>query len=150
MLSLAATDVESRSLLSPCLRGEVFWAVDRRAQTVIDLILTNFHRQLTLDEMAQSVNLTPTHLCRVFKAATGISPAKYLKRIRIEKAQELLETTFLSVKEVIRSVGATDQSHFMRDFKSATGLPLAQYRAFHHRSNLSLNSHGAMSRSASK
>jgi AraC-like DNA-binding protein len=47
----------------------------------------------------------------------------------MQKARELLETTFLNVKEVMLNVGAKDTSHFIRDFKKAFGLPPTQYRA---------------------
>jgi AraC-like DNA-binding protein len=47
----------------------------------------------------------------------------------MERAKYLLETSFLSVKEITYSVGLNDESHFARDFKKAYGVPPTNYRA---------------------
>jgi AraC family transcriptional regulator len=64
--------------------------------------------------LARAVNLTSFHFCHLFKAETGNSPARYLKALRLERARELLETTFLSTKEIRSLVGLNDESHFAR------------------------------------
>jgi Helix-turn-helix domain len=58
-----------------------------------------------------------------------MSPIRYLKQLRMEKAKHLLETSFLSVKEITFRVGINDDSHFVRDFKKAYGKAPTQYRA---------------------
>ena len=103
--------------------------MDHRVQQIIALIEQNFQQELLVEELAHAVNLTPEHLCRVFKTNTSLTPAKYLKRIRMQKAQELLATTSLNVKEIMLRVGLRDESHFRRDFKMVAGLTPAQYRA---------------------
>jgi hypothetical protein len=60
-----------------------------------------------------------------------MSPAKYLKVLRLEQAKTLLEESFLSVKEIRVRVGFGDESHFARDFKTHFGLTPTQYRARH-------------------
>jgi transcriptional regulator GlxA family with amidase domain len=87
--------------------------------------------RLTLNDMARSVNLTSFHFCHLFKAETGRSPARYLKAVRLERARELLETTFLSVKEIRALVGLNDESHFARDFRAAYGVTPQQHREHH-------------------
>lgn len=82
--------------------------------------------------MAASVNLSYSRLEHLFKAETGITPVSYLKKLRIEKARELLETTFLTNQQIIVKVGICDESHFIRDFKKAYGLQPSQYRKRHH------------------
>jgi AraC-like DNA-binding protein len=57
-----------------------------------------------------------------------VSPAKYLKTLRMRQAATLLTTTFLSVKEIVRRVGLTDESHFVRDFKRLYGRTPSEYR----------------------
>lgn len=57
-----------------------------------------------------------------------MSPIQYLKVLRIEKAKHLLETSFLSVKEITHLVGLNDESHFVRDFKKAYGVSPTPYR----------------------
>jgi len=78
--------------------------------------------------MAEIVNLSPSRLRYLFKKETGVAPGHYLRTFRLEQAKELLEKTFLSVKEITRRVGVNDQSHFIREFKKAYGLTPAQYR----------------------
>lgn len=79
--------------------------MDRRVQSLIVLMRANLRRGLTLGEMAHHVNLTPEHLCRIFKAETGGSPARYFKCLRLRRAQVLLDNTHLSVKEITALVG---------------------------------------------
>lgn len=57
-----------------------------------------------------------------------MSPIHYLKSLRMERAKELLEKSFLSVKEIAHRVGLNDESHFVRDFKLIYGLTPMSYR----------------------
>jgi transcriptional regulator GlxA family with amidase domain len=85
-------------------------------------------RPLVIEEVARAVNLSTPHLRYLFRAETGTTPAQYLKSLRMKKAKELLETTFLSVKQVMFQVGIDDKSHFARVFRRAYGLSPAEYR----------------------
>jgi transcriptional regulator GlxA family with amidase domain len=85
-------------------------------------------RTFSLGEMAESVNLSPPYFCYLFKSITGVPPARYLKSLRLKHAATLLTTTFLSVKEIVRRVGCTDESHFVRDFKRLYGVTPSEYR----------------------
>lgn len=87
----------------------------------------NLSRKLLPAEIAKSVNLSLAHLRYLFKAETGVSPAQYLRALRMQEAGRLLETTFLSVKEVMHRIGVNDESHFTRDFKKVYGMTPAQY-----------------------
>ena len=102
--------------------------MDTRVQNVVALMRRDLRARLTLGDMARSVHLTTFHFCHLFKSETGTSPAKYLKALRLERARELLETTFLSVKEIRVLVGLNDESHFTRDFRAVYGLTPLQYR----------------------
>lgn len=102
--------------------------MDQRVQRVNLLIQNNLHRNLSLGNLASSVNLSPWRLGHLFKEDMGTSPAQYLKLLRMQEAKRLLETTPLSVKEVMARVGIRDKSHFERDFKKAFGLTPAQYK----------------------
>jgi len=102
--------------------------MDGRVGEAIALMRENLHRELSLSEIAQSVNLSSWRLCHLFKAETGTSPTHYLKWLRMQRAKELLETTFLSVKEIRDKVGVRDESHFVRDFKAFYGSSPMQYR----------------------
>ena len=99
-----------------------------RVKRVIELMQGDPSRTFSLSEMADSVNLSPPYFCYLFKSITGVPPARYLKSLRMEQAATLLTTTFLSVKEVVRRVGCTDESHFVRDFKRLYGVTPSEYR----------------------
>ena len=99
-----------------------------RIKRVIEVMEANPSQNLTLQKMAESVNLSPPYFCNLFKAVTGVSPAKYLKSLRMQQAATLLTTTFLSVKEIVCRVGLTDESHFVRDFKRLYGVTPTEYR----------------------
>lgn len=81
-----------------------------------------------LEEVARVVNLSQTRLRYLFKADTGATPAQYLKSLRMRKAKELLEETFLNVKQIMLRVGVKDQSHFVRDFRELYGHTPTEYR----------------------
>jgi len=106
--------------------------MDPRVRTVITLIEADLYPETPLTALAQSVNLSPSRLRHLFKTETGMTPAQYLKRLRMESAKQLLETTFLSVKVITSRVGINNLSHFAQDFKKAYGLTPAQHRARFH------------------
>lgn len=77
------------------------------------------------------MNISSSRLRHIFKEEIGLSPRQYLKAQRIERARQLLETTYFNIKEIIVRVGIRDQSHFSRYFKSVHGLSPSQYRKQH-------------------
>src|ERR1051326_2286610 len=85
--------------------------------------------ELSLGEFAQSVNLSVWRLCHIFKSDVGMPPIRYLRLLRMERAKDLLESSFLSVKEIAYQVGLNDESHFVRDFKATYGYSPAVYRS---------------------
>jgi AraC-like DNA-binding protein len=91
-------------------------------------------QQLTLGKISEEVNLTREHFCRLFKAETGFTPAKYIKHLKLQRGKHLLENTFLSIKEITHKVGLNDESHFVKDFKSVFGVTPAKYRSMQFRS----------------
>lgn len=84
--------------------------------------------ELSLTEFAQSVNLSVWRVCHIFKSDVGMPPMRYLRLLRMERAKDLLESSFLTVKEIAFRVGLNDESHFVRDFKATYGSSPACYR----------------------
>ena len=99
-----------------------------RVKRVIEMMQGDPSRTFSLGKMAESVNLSAPYFCFLFKSITGVSPAKYLKELRMQQAATLLTTTFLSVKEIVRRVGLADESHFVRDFKRRYGVTPSEFR----------------------
>jgi AraC-like DNA-binding protein len=106
-------------------------SIDHRVKIALLFIEANRDRQLSLNEIAQSINISPWHLCRLFKIGTGTSVTQYVLGLRMQEAKELLETTCLRIKEIMNQVGIRDESHFARTFKKLFGMSPTQYRALH-------------------
>src|SRR5829696_3131345 len=102
--------------------------MEHRVRQVIALAEDSLHKGWSPAKLAAMVNLSPSRLHQLFREATGLPPARYLRQLRMRRAKELLETTHLSVKQVMAGVGVTDESHFVRDFKKCCGLTPARYR----------------------
>ena len=102
--------------------------MDQRVQKVITLMEQGFDQQLSVVALARAVNLSPWRLGHIFKSETNVAPQQYLRSLRMEQAKKLLQTTFLSVKQVMTEVGVRDESHFVRDFKSAYGMSPSRFR----------------------
>jgi transcriptional regulator GlxA family with amidase domain len=114
----------SRKTVPPQIPSDM----DRRVQIVIKFMEVYLDRPLSLNDLARSVNLSPWRLSHIFKSETRTPPLQYLRTLRMQQAKVLLETTFLSVKQIMTEVGVRDGSHFVRDFKTTYGLSPTRYR----------------------
>jgi len=103
--------------------------LDKRVEKIIQMMRDDVRGELSLGEFAQSVNLSVWRLCHIFKSDVGMPPIRFLRQLRMERAKDLLESSFLSVKEIAFQVGLNDESHFVRDFKSTYGYSPALYRS---------------------
>ena len=92
------------------------------------MIESNFDRDLPVSEMARFVNLSVSHLQHLFKNDLDQSPARYVQVLRMERARELLESSSLSVKQILIRIGVKDRSNFERRFKQVYKLTPVQYR----------------------
>ncbi len=113
--------------------------MDKQISTVAEKITLNFQRCWKIDELTEVVNLSKSQLEDLFKQEKKISPIQFIRNLRFEKAKELLETTFLTIKEISFEVGMNCQSHFVRDFKQKYGLTPTQYRKNFHEKNETAN-----------
>ena len=102
--------------------------MDRRIQVVTGAIEKDFRRPWNTEELAALVNLSSSRLRHLFKADLNKTPAQYLKHVRMQEAEKLLRTTFLSVKEIMNLVGILDESHFGHEFKKTYGVAPSKYR----------------------
>jgi two-component system response regulator YesN len=84
--------------------------------------------ELSLNDVAAHVNLSPCHFSAVFSQETGQTFKEYLTEIRIKKAKELLRTTTLKTFEIADRVGYNDPHYFSHVFKKETGLTPSEFR----------------------
>jgi AraC-like DNA-binding protein len=103
--------------------------LDQRIESIITTLQKRIARQFDIETLARQANISTSHLRHLFKMETGLTVMQYLKLIRMQQAEHLLCTTFLSVKEIMNRVGITNESYFCREFKKLHGLPPSKYRA---------------------
>lgn len=84
-------------------------------------ILQNYTRNISREDIALNVFLTPDYLSKIFKAETGIYIKDYINEIRIEKAKELLIHSNSSISDIACETGFENFSYFSTVFKKATG-----------------------------
>jgi len=87
-----------------------------------------FDKTLTLESVAQSLNVSPVYLSRIMKQELGISFVNFLTEIRIKKAIQLLTSTELTIHEISEQVGYDTQHYFSTAFKKVVGVSPNQYR----------------------
>ena len=85
-------------------------------------------KPLSVNEYAQILHITPNHLNKVVKGATGKSTSAWIEEAVMLKAKILLKGTDLPLGEVAAKVGIMDQSYFTRKFKLHTGVTPSDYR----------------------
>jgi two-component system response regulator YesN len=83
---------------------------------------------LSLNQVAAQVNLSPSHFSVVFSQETSTTFKEYLTEIRIKKAKELLRMTALRAAEISYQVGYSDPHYFSHVFRKNTGLSPTEFR----------------------
>lgn len=100
----------------------------KKLQQVISYIQVNLERSVSLSELAQVVELSPSRFARAFKQTTGISPHKYILECKIEKVKELLKNPQLSIADISYTLNFSSQSHLTTVFRRFTGTTPNTYR----------------------
>ncbi len=103
-------------------------SLDRRIQVVVMLLESNSRKQIAIEDVAKSVNLSTGRLAHLFKSEMQLSIQQYLTQLRLAEAKSQLESTFLSIKEIAASVGFSSVTRFVVCFKNFVGATPAHYR----------------------
>lgn len=102
---------------------------DDAVRGVEHMLQAKYRDDLSIDDLAGAVAMSPRTLLRRFKAATGRLPGAYLQAVRVEMAKAMLENDRASVQSIAAAVGYDDVSFFRTLFKRETGMTPAEYRA---------------------
>ncbi|HKK46051.1 MAG TPA: AraC family transcriptional regulator [Balneolaceae bacterium] len=94
---------------------------------IIVYLEAHFTEELSLDELAEKVELSKYQLIRRFREEEGTTPWKYIIQQRVEKAKQLLEQG-VSPGQVAAETGFYDQSHFSKSFREETGQTPKEYQ----------------------
>jgi len=98
----------------------------RRARDLAD---RQYAEPLDLDALARAAGVSKYHFLRSFAAEYGQTPAQYLSHRRIERAQDLLRATNLTVTEICHLVGFTSLGSFSTRFRELVGCSPSAYQA---------------------
>jgi AraC family transcriptional regulator len=91
----------------------------------------NIGENFTLNDLANAAGVSRFHFARLFRVSTSESPMRYLLRLRIERAIEMLERSDQKICEVAAILGFSDQSHFSRTFRRITGVSPKMFAYLH-------------------
>jgi AraC-like DNA-binding protein len=95
----------------------------QRIAQAINLLRTNLHEPLRVDQVAQELGMSVSSLHHQFKAITAMSPLQFQKRLRLQEARRLMLGERLDAASAGVRVGYNDAAHFNREYKSLFGLP---------------------------
>jgi len=95
---------------------------------VKSFIHKNFSQDITLEDAAHLVHVSPCYLSRVFSQEVGVPFKKYLITVKLDYARRLLLSTNKSINEIALESGYHDISYFCRAFKKNVGIPPYEYR----------------------
>lgn len=131
-----------RSLFSVAdMENYMFYLIDKSCEqmrameetrTVMDTIVSyidkNLDKEITRENLAELVYLTPDYISKLFRRKTGMSFGEYIQRRKIQEAQNLLENTDMSIGDVALCVGFSSFSYFSKTFKKITGMTPGDFR----------------------
>lgn len=94
----------------------------------IEYLKLNSEKSLSLQDIANEVNLSASHLSFLFKNKTGFSPIEYFNHLKMQKACQYLLFTEKRIKEISFLLSIEDQYYFSRLFKKVMGVSPEEYR----------------------
>jgi len=103
---------------------------DREVGRVVEYMRAHLGADVTVDELAAVARVSKFHFIRAFSAATGVTPYRYLRRMRLEVAAELLRRTPDAVARIALLCGYRSSGQFARAFRAEYGVPPQRYRRF--------------------
>lgn len=101
---------------------------NKRLQDILRYLQENYKKKITLQAIAQHINLSQSECSRFFKKVTGETLFEYLLKFRIEKSIELLKNTDLTITEIAYETGFTSQSYYDQRFRKIKGISPLKYK----------------------
>lgn len=94
----------------------------------LEYIYAHIHSRITVEELAESVGLSPSYLSKLFKSETGLAISDYIRNQKVERAKNLLQFSDYSFIEIANYLAFSSQSHFIQAFKAQVGMTPKKYR----------------------
>ena len=93
----------------------------------LEYISQHYHENITNDCLAEISGISTVYFRKLFSSVMGTSPIVYARRLRIEKAKEMLRSDYGTLSDVAQSLGYASLYDFSRDFKKHTGTSPSRY-----------------------
>ena len=103
-------------------------AKSKQIKTCVDYIRSNTHRNVTVSELAELVDLNETYLSKLFKTEMGCTVSEYIRNEKIEEACWLLSFTDKTSIEIATDLSFSSHSYFISVFKKVKGVTPKEYR----------------------
>ena len=104
-------------------------------QRIKEYINENYYKKITLEDIADLVHLSKSHLSRVINNSLGCRLCTYVNSVRVEKSFGFLMDPWLNLSDVAKLCGFDGQSYFTKVFKLHTGVSPGRYREMNMRNN---------------
>lgn len=118
------------------------------AQAAQEILSTSFDQELTLNELASQLYVSPYLLCRIFRQQTGATVHNYLNQLRLRTALETVRESCGRLTDLALNLGYSSHSHFTQAFRNAFGItPTELQRIYDSQRTEKVNGlavHGAM------
>ena len=111
--------IDFRQNVSPIIKQLIYY------------IQTHLHQKLTLQSLSDYFGLSKTYISHHFREEIGLAPMQYIIQQRMFRAQHLISTAVIPIKEIADTVGIPDCSYFTKVFREHTGLTPSEYRKQH-------------------
>ncbi|WP_029321856.1 helix-turn-helix transcriptional regulator [Butyrivibrio sp. AE3004] len=102
--------------------------LSRTANECLNYIYAHVNDRITIDDLAEHLKTSTSHISRMFKEELGISPSDYIRNIKLDKAKNLLRFSDYSIIEISNYLSFSSQSHFSKLFFEETGMTPKKYR----------------------
>ena len=114
-------------------------ASSKQVAEAIDYIYVHIMDRVTVNDLAEAVCVSPTHLSRIFKQETGISVSEYIRQRKIDMAKNLLRFSSYDFADIAAMLSYSSQSHFIQHFRSQVGMTPKAYRDTNYMNNWNVN-----------
>jgi AraC-like DNA-binding protein len=111
---------------------------DTSLQWMTSYLYFHLTSPITIEQMAERANLSPSRFRAVFKEQFGLPPHQYLRNLRLRHSQDLLQSTGHTLEEIAAYCGFADVHHFAKAFKKEIGISPGMYRKEHQERSLQL------------
>jgi two-component system response regulator YesN len=104
---------------------------EKLVQEIRDFIVEHYHENVSLDQMAEHFELSPSYISNLYSKTTGQTIQEYTTSLRMQKSKKLLRESSLKISKISVAVGYDNQRYFCHVFKKHVGLSPGEYREKH-------------------